>query len=75
MLQSLKDLLGSEHGLLAMLLIIAATVLVGVGKMTIDNWQTMAEWVFTAFGGTHAVVAVADAMSSKKPDAPAETAK
>lgn len=39
----------SEKGLLTVLLLIAATVLAGLGRMTIDQWTSFAEIVFGAY--------------------------
>jgi hypothetical protein len=61
-MDSIKALLGSEHGLFAILLVIASSVFVGIGKMNIDQWTSFAEWVFGIFGGTHAAAALSSAI-------------
>lgn len=47
----LKDLFGSEKGILCLLVIVAATVLTGLGQMNVEQWTTFVEIVF----GTYAV--------------------
>lgn len=56
MQQAIKDLIASPHGILVLLLIIGATVLAIVGRMTIDQWTGFAQTVFAAFAGAHAVI-------------------
>lgn len=65
MVQGFKDLLSSEHGLFGILIMICATVLVALGRLTVDQWVGFAEWIFTAYAGAHGLVAVAGAIESK----------
>jgi len=46
---AITDLWKSERGLLAVLIIIAASVLAGLGKMTIDGWQTFVTGIFITY--------------------------
>lgn len=46
---AIKDLLESERGLVAIALIIASTVLFGVGNLTNDQWISFVKWVFAAY--------------------------
>jgi len=46
---ALTDLWKSERGLLAVLIIIGASVLTGLDKMTIDGWQTFVTGIFIAY--------------------------
>jgi hypothetical protein len=46
---AITDLWKSERGFLAVLIIIAASVLAGLGKMTIDSWQTFVTGIFVAY--------------------------
>ena len=46
---AITDLLGSERGLFAILLIIGATVLTAMGKMTVDSWQSFAQIIFGTY--------------------------
>ncbi len=77
MLQGFKDLLNSEHGLFGIVIMIAATVLVALGRMTVDQWTGFAQVIFVAYGGAHVGVSIADAIASKGTSsaAPAEPIK
>lgn len=61
-MDSIKALMSSEHGLFAILLVIASAVLVGLGKMTTDQWTSFSEWVFGIFAGAHTGVALSGAI-------------
>jgi hypothetical protein len=43
---AIKDLWNSERGLLAVLIIIATTVLTGIGRMTVEMWQQTTLYIF-----------------------------
>lgn len=49
MLEGMKGLLASEKGLAGGLLIIGATVLTALGKMTVSDWQTYTLMVFGVY--------------------------
>lgn len=49
---AIKDLLGSEKGFVALLLIIGATVLAGLDKVTFDAWRDYTVWIFAIYAGT-----------------------
>ncbi len=46
---AITDLWKSERGLLAVLIIIAASVLAGLSKMTISDWQTFVTGIFITY--------------------------
>ncbi len=46
---AITDLANSERGLLAVLLVIAATVLTAVGQMTIASWQSFVQIIFGTY--------------------------
>lgn len=48
---ALKDLLASERGFAGGTLIVAATAMVFVGKLSADAWQEYTRWIFTAWVG------------------------
>jgi hypothetical protein len=50
-----KDLFASERGLLAIVLILAATVLAAIGQMPIGAWQDFALWIFGIYAGAKTV--------------------
>lgn len=64
-MDALKSLLDNEKGLMALGLIVAATVLVGLGKMTIEDWKSFAQWIFGSYAVATAVHQSAIALSSK----------
>lgn len=64
-MDAIKQLLSSEHGLFGVLLVIGATILVALGKMSADDWRSFSTWIFGIFGGTHALTSTANAMINK----------
>jgi len=50
-----KHLFTSERGPLAVVLILAATVLAAIGQMPIGAWQDFALWVFGIYAGAKTV--------------------
>jgi len=67
-LQVLKNFLGSEKGILALALLIAATVLTALGKMSLAEWQDYSIWIFGIYTGGKAIQGAASAISgSLKP--------
>ena len=72
MMQALKDLLGSAHGLLVIILLVATAVFVVAGKMTTDQWSSYSQWLFATFMGGHAVMAVGESIANKGNSAPPE---
>lgn len=48
---ALTNLWNSEKGILAVLLIIGATVLAALGHMTIDQWTSFVELIFGLYVG------------------------
>ena len=68
-MDALKNLFSNEHGFVMLLLIIGATVLTAVGKMTVDQWTTYSQWIFGIFMGGHAVMSAADSISSARASA------
>lgn len=64
-MNALRDLLGSERGFFALVLVIAATVLAGVGKMTIPEWQSLVVWIFGIYVSGKTVTGAIDALALK----------
>ncbi len=48
---AIKDLFGSERGLLGLMLIVCCTVLAALGNVTFDDWQNYTKWVFLIYVG------------------------
>ena len=66
---ALKDLLGSERGLIGLLLIICCTVLAAMNRMTFDDWQSYTMWIFGIYvGGKTITGAVQIAKGKTEPD-------
>jgi len=62
-MDALKNLLDNEKGFVAVLMMIGATVFVVSGKMAVDEWKSMGEWIFTAYAGSTAMHESAKALS------------
>lgn len=60
----MKAILADSHSLMALFVIICATILVILGKLTPNAWVSLAQWVFTAFIGGHAAMQIASSMKS-----------
>lgn len=56
---ALKDLWESERGLVAALLIIATTVLCGMGMITADQWLEYTRWLFLTYAAAKTVTGAA----------------
>lgn len=61
----LKSLLGSDHGLVGLGLIVGATVLCALGIMPLAQWQSYTEVIFGTFAGAHALITGANAISNR----------
>jgi hypothetical protein len=75
--QVLKNFLGSEKGILALALIIGATVLTALGKMSLAEWQEYTIWIFGIYTGGKAVQGAASAIRDglKRPALPEPAAE
>ncbi len=69
-MQGLKNLFSDAHGLAMLMLITAASVLAGTGKMTIDQWTAFSQWIFAAWMGGHAVITATSAFAGRNSSAP-----
>ena len=63
----LKNLLGSEKGVVALALLVGATVLTAVGTMTIQEWQEYSIWIFGIYTGGKTAQGVAAQIGKKDP--------
>lgn len=69
---AITDLWKSERGLLAVLIIVAATVLTALSKMTISDWQTFVTGIFITYAAGKTVTgAVAILKGTQDPPVPA----
>lgn len=67
---ALGDLWRSERGLLAVLVIVAASVLVGLGAMPVAEWQTFVTGVFVAYAAGKTITGAVQIVASKPAPAP-----
>jgi hypothetical protein len=61
----MKTMLTDSHSLFGLLIITCATLLVVLGSMTVDQWVTTTQWIFTAFMSGHTAMTVARTLSSR----------
>jgi hypothetical protein len=73
-MQALKDLLKSERGLIGLALLIGATTLTALGRMSVDQWQTYSMVIFGTYVAGKTVSGVAYAITSR-PEAMAPEGK
>lgn len=66
---AIKDLWQSERGLVAILLIVACTVLCAMTRLTIDQWLDYTKWIFITYAAAKTVTGTAKiaADSAKSP--------
>jgi hypothetical protein len=71
---ALTDLWKSERGLLAVLIIIAASVLAGLDKMPVADWQTFVTGIFITYAAGKTVTGAVAIMRGTTDPAPAPAA-
>ena len=64
---ALTDLWRSERGLLAVLIIIAASVLAGLGSMPVAEWQTFVTGIFITYASSKTVTGAVELLAKGKP--------
>jgi len=64
-MSGIKDLLDNEKGVLAVLVLIAATVLAVLGKLSIGDWKDMTTAIFGLYAGATALHASAQAFAQR----------
>lgn len=74
-MNALRDLFGSERGFFALLLVVAATLLAALGKMTTDQWQSFAIWIFGIYVGGKTVTGAVDVIKNGGTSAPTDGGK
>lgn len=62
---AIKDLFESERGLVAVVLVVAATVMWGIGRMTIDQWTAFGTWIYTAYVAGKTITGAASSLSNR----------
>jgi hypothetical protein len=71
---AITDLWKSERGLLAVLIIVAASVLTGLDKMTVADWQTFVMGIFIAYAAGKTVTGAVAIMRGTTDPAPVPAA-
>ena len=62
----LKDLFSSEKGLFCLALVVAASVLAIMGKLTVDQWISYTEWIAAVYVGGKAIQGAGAAIGNGK---------
>ena len=65
--QVVKNFLNSEKGVIALALLIGATVLAAMSKMTVAEWQNYSIWIFGIYTGGKSIQGAAAHFSGKRP--------
>ncbi len=65
---ALTDLWRSERGLLAVLIIIAASVLAGLGSMPVAEWQTFVTGIFVAYAAGKTLTGAVEILKGRPAD-------
>lgn len=68
---AIKDLFSSERGFFALTIVIAATVLTALTRMTIDQWTTFVELIFGTYVGGKTVTSAVALLKGATPENPA----
>lgn len=66
MLDGIKNLLGSEKAIACGVLVVAATVLVGMGQMTIDQWIDYTKVIAVVYVGGKTVQGAATVLADSR---------
>ncbi len=64
MKQGTIDLLSSERGTLCLLLVLASTVLVLMGKLTAEQWLTYTQWICVTLVAAKTITGAVETMKS-----------
>lgn len=64
-MDGIKQILDSQHGIMGIGLITAATVLTAIGVLSIDDWKSYTQLIFGITAGTHAIVSTGNAIANR----------
>lgn len=70
---ALSDLFSTGKGIIAMALLIGATVLTALGRMTVDQWTNFAEWIFGTYAAAKAATTIATTIAGRPTATPGAT--
>lgn len=65
--QVAKNFLNSEKGVMALALLIGATVLAAMGQMSVEAWQTYSIWIFGIYTGGKSIQGAAAHLAGNAP--------
>ena len=75
-MDAVKDFLDNEKGVFALAILVCATVLVALDKLPIDQWTSLAKWIFGFYAlGTAAFKSAVAFTSSRKTSQPVPPAQ
>jgi hypothetical protein len=66
---AIKDLFASERGFFALILVVAASVLAGLDKMTIDQWREFSLYIFGIYVGGKTITGAVGLFKGEAPTA------
>lgn len=69
---ALKNLWNSERGLVAIVLIIACTVLAMTSRITVEQWTSYTEWIFGMYAAAKTITGTAAIIKTPTPGADAD---
>lgn len=67
-MSALVSFWNSERGLLAVVLIVCATVLAALSAITAEQWLDYSKWIFTAYVAGKTATGVVEALKSSPSD-------
>lgn len=70
MMQGAKDLLASERGVFAVLLVLTITLLVVLGKLTGQDWLAFAKWIAITLIASKTITGVVETNAQKTTPTP-----
>jgi hypothetical protein len=69
---ALKNIWGSERGIVAVVLILACTVLTGSGDISPEQWLDYTKWIFVTYAAAKTVTGAATIMRTQSPSPASE---
>lgn len=64
-MSGITDLLKSERGIIAILTLLAATVLTAIGTLPVDGWKELVQWLLVVYIGGKSLTGVAVAIANR----------
>ncbi len=67
---AITDIWHSERGLICVLILITATILCAIGRMTVDQWTTTVQWTFGTYVVGKTATGIMESVKNKPPSPP-----